>query len=106
MKWGEGIFYTATIPIFQAQGPAGNMAAVAQGCLPLPRGEAVYLGEGCVRQGNGGCRAQRNATRRRIGGRQAGAVLPVGIAVEGGRGQRPGGERGTAGGKSQLGALP
>ena len=93
MKWEEGIFYTAPIPIFQAQGPAGNMAAIAQGCLPLPRGEAVYLGEGSVRQGNGGCGAQRNATRRRIGGRQAGMVLPVGIAaVEGGRGQTPGGE--------------
>ena len=65
VKWGEGIFYTAPIPVFQALGPAGNMAAIPTRLPDSPEGRGCLPGRGACQAGMG-ARGPGRGHRRRI----------------------------------------
>lgn len=53
-EMGRGIFYTAPIPIFQAEGSAGNMAAIPTGLPASPERRGCLPGRGACQAGDGG----------------------------------------------------
>lgn len=82
MKWGEGISTQLPFLSFRLRALLGIWLRLPQAACLSREGRGCYLGQGSGRGRGMGARGPEKCQRRRIGGRQAGAVLPVGIAAE------------------------